>query len=134
MTTGKNSRAVIEESAEALGTAHSALAEELDNRKKLGQEMRDTEPGLQDALADSDSALALTDVVLNDNVNEQVMEIAVKESAEALKATGAVLEQELEKRKELETALAETEGDLVTGMQKAGDAKTRLTETLDRDS
>lgn len=134
MNSEKNSETVIKESAEALAVAHSALSDELDHREKLSQEIRDTEPGLHDALAGSNGALSLAETVLGQNVSEQVMEIAVRESAEALKATSAVLEQELEKREQLETALAETEADLINGMQKAGEAQAKLNETLDKNS
>ncbi len=91
MNPEKNTKTAIRESADALADAHSALREELDQRKKLGAEMRDTEPGLHQALAGSNSALSLAETVLSDYVSEQVMEIAVRESAEALKATSAAL-------------------------------------------
>lgn len=132
MNSDKNTVTAIKESAEALAIAHSTLREELDQRKKLGQEIRDHEPVLHEALAGSNSALSLAEAVLQDNVSEQIMEIAVRESAEALKATSAVLEQELENRERLETALAETEADLVSGMQKASEAEAKLNEALEK--
>lgn len=134
MNPEKSTETLIKESTEALAVAHAALRDELDQRKKLGVEIRNTEPALHDALSGSDSALSLAETVLTENVSEQVMEIAISESAEALKATSAVLKQELEKRKELETALAETEPDLIDGMRKAGEARAKLDETPGKNS
>lgn len=111
---------------EALEAANNALQSELENREKLKEELQASEPKIREAIQSSEKARSLAEEVQEKQVNEQVLEIAVREAQEALSETQAVLEQELEKRKVLERAMEETKHAIVNGIDKSEEAKERL--------
>lgn len=111
---------------EALEAANNALQGELENREKLKEELQASEPKIREAIQSSEKARSLAEEVQEKQVNEKVLEIAVREAQEALSETQAVLEQELEKRKVLERAMEETKHAIVNGIDKSEEAKERL--------
>jgi sugar-specific transcriptional regulator TrmB len=111
---------------EALEAANNALQSELENREKLKEELQASEPKIREAIQSSEKARSLAEEVQEKQVNEKVLEIAVREAQEALSETQAVLEQELEKRKVLERAMEETKHAIVNGIDKSEEAKERL--------
>ena len=111
---------------ETLEAANNALQSELENREKLKEELQASEPKIREAIQSSEKARSLAEEVQEKQVNEKVLEIAVREAQEALSETQAVLEQELEKRKVLERAMEETKHAIVNGIDKSEEAKERL--------
>lgn len=111
---------------EALDAANTALQGELENRGRLKEEIEATEPDLRDAIKISKKAGSLAREVQEKQVNEKVLEIAVREAEEALSETQAVLEQELEKRKKLEQAIEDTSPAIVDGIKKSDEAIKQL--------
>lgn len=111
---------------EALEAANNALQGELENREKLKEELQASEPEIREAIQASEKARSLAQEVQEKQVNEKVLEIAVREAEEALSETQAVLEQELEKRKKLERALEESRHAIVDGIEKSEEAGERL--------
>ena len=111
---------------EALGAANAALRSELENRGRLREELEATEPNLRDAIEISKKAASLAHEVQEKQVNAKVLEIAVREAAEALSETQTALEQELEKRGELEQAIEDTRPAIADSIKKSDKAIKQL--------